>query len=309
VRWKRRNVRGEAVPCGWRLRVMSTVRVCGREFREDEIAEIRGFVIENPSATRRQISRWTCERLQWISPGGRLKEMSCRVALLRLEAMGKVKLPPPLKRGGNRKAYTTEATIPVPPGPLRVALGDLKGLKLRLVEGRKDSRLWNEAIHRFHYLGFGRLPGAQLRYLLEGPSGLLGALGFGASAWKVAPRDRWIGWSDSLRKERLHLIVNNARFLIMPWVQCKNLASWTLAECIRRLASDWQGRYGYRPVLLETFVERDRFAGTCYRAANWVFVGETQGRGKLDRHCRKELPVKLVWVYPLRKDFRSVLCA
>lgn len=288
---------------------MSTIRVCGRGFDEEEIGEIRQFIIENPSCTRRQIATWTCRRVGWSRPNGKLKEMSCRVALLRLEAMGRIQLPPPRKRSGNKKPFTPEATIPVPGEPLRVALADLNGLKLRLVEGPKDSRLWNEAIDRFHYLGYGRLPGAQLRYLLEGQCGLLGALGFGASAWKVAPRDRWIGWSDSLRKERLHLVVNNARFLIIPWVQCKNLASWTLAECMRRLASDWQRRYGYRPILVETFVERERFAGTCYRAANWILLGETQGRGKLDRHWRKERSVKRVWVYPLRKDFRSVLCA
>lgn len=164
-------------------------------------------------------------------------------------------------------------------------------------------------IHRFHYLGYKRLAGAQLRYLLQAEAGLLGAVGFGASAWKVASRDRWIGWSDSQRKGCLHLVVNNLRFLILPWVQSKNLASWTLAACARRLRSDWQKRYGYSPVLLETFVERERFEGTCYKAANWVLLGATEGRGKLDRYCKKELPVKLVYVYPLEKNFRAVLCA
>lgn len=288
---------------------MSTIRVCGREFGEEELDEIRQFVAENPDCNRREIATWTCRRLRWTTPGGKLKEMSCRVALLRLEARGRIQLPRPLMRSGNKKPFTAETTILIPQEPLRIAVGELEGLKLRAVETRKDSRLWNEAIHRFHYLGYGRLPGAQLRYLLEAKAGLLGALGFGASAWKVAARDRWIGWSDSLRKERLHLVVNNARFLLVPWVQCKNLASWTLGECTRRLASDWQRRYGYRPVVLESFVEKDRFGATCYRAANWTLLGETQGRGKLDRYWRKDLPVKLVFAYPLQRDFRKVLCS
>ncbi|MBI4585029.1 MAG: DUF4338 domain-containing protein [Planctomycetes bacterium] len=148
-----------------------------------------------------------------------------------------------------------------------------------------------------------------MRYLIEAGTGLLGVLGFGASAWKVVPRDRWIGWTDRQRQERLHLIVNNARFLILPWVRCRNLASWALSQCARRLPFDWEGRYAYRPVLIETFVERQRFHGTCYKAANWRYLGETQGRGKLDRYWRHELPLKQILVYPLQADWREVLCS
>lgn len=288
---------------------MPAIRVCGRVFTDGELEELRDFVRSHPSACRREIATWTCTRFQWIGPGGKLKEMSCRVALLKLQALGEIRLPPPRKRSGNKKPFRTVATIVVPSRGVVATAGSLDGLRLRMVRSREDSRLWNEAIHRFHYLGYKRLPGAQLRYLVAAEVGLLGAIGFGASAWKVAPRDRWIGWSDAQRKERLHLVVNNGRFLILPWVRCKNLASWTLAACACRIGADWRRRYGYSPVLLETFVQSERFQGTCYRAANWSLVGTTQGRGKLDRYRTNALSVKQIYVYPLVKDFVSVLCA
>jgi hypothetical protein len=169
--------------------------------------------------------------------------------------------------------------------------------------------LWNELIERHHYLRYKPLPGAQLRYLVFSGSHLLAALGFGASAWKVAPRDRWIGWSAEERRHNLHLVVNNARYLILPWIRSPNLASRILAGVARQLPRDWESRYHYSPVLLETFVERERFQGTCYRAANWMHVGHTQGRGKLDRQGQRLLPVKEIFLYPLRRDFRRRLCS
>lgn len=162
-------------------------------------------------------------------------------------------------------------------------------------------------IGRYHYLGYVPLPGAQIRYFIEGNDQILGALGISASAWKVAPRDLFIGWSHEQRQNRLHLIVNNSRFLILPWVRVKYLASSILSLLCRRLASDWQEIYGYRPVLLETFVEQERFQGTCYRASNWIHVGCTQGRGKLDCHKLRQKPVKEIFLFPLAKNFRIVL--
>ena len=288
---------------------LSDVTVCGRLFSQNDLVAIRDLITSRPRACRRDIAKWTCERLRWLTPAGRLKEMSCRVALLRLDAQRLIRLPPPQRRNGNRKPFEPKHTIEVPERSWVCAAGSLGGLCLRRVETPADSRLWNEAIGRFHYLGYKRLPGAQMRYLLQSTLGLLGVLGFGASAWKAAPRDRWIGWSDSQRKARLHLVVNNARFLLLPWVQSKNLASWVLSQCARRLPLDWQLRYGYRPVLLETFVERGRFRGTCYKASNWRYVGDTQGRGKLDRCHAAELPIKQIFVYPLVEDFREALCA
>ena len=150
---------------------------------------------------------------------------------------------------------------------------------------------------------------SQARYFARARGRILAVLGFGAAAWKTAPRDRYIGWTPSQRQARLHLLVNNARFLILPWVRSPNLASRLLAMAARQLTTDWQHRYGYRPVLLETFVETPRFRGTCYKAANWTYLGHTQGRGKLDVHHAATLPKKSIWVYPLAADFRKTLCA
>ena len=169
--------------------------------------------------------------------------------------------------------------------------------------------LWNAYIQRYHYLGHQLLPGAQLRYFVRASGKVIALLGFGASAWKVKARDACIGWTAEQRQRGLHLIVNNARFLILPWVKCRNLASRVLALISRRLAQDWHTRYAYRPVLLETFVEKPRFTGTCYKAANWRYLGDTQGRGKLDTRHQYGEPVKSIWIYPLAHDFRRQLCA
>ena len=177
---------------------------------------------------------------------------------------------------------------------------------LELVE-KRQSAIWNEFIDRYHYLGYTALAGAQLRYFVKSNGGVVALLGFGAAAWKTAARDDYIGWSTQQRKKNLHLIVNNARFLILPWVHSKNLGSKILSLAARRVASDWQSRYNYQPCLLETFVEKKRFCGTCYKAANWICVGDTKGRGKLDVKNEYKLPVKSVWLYPLCRNFRKKL--
>jgi len=287
----------------------SFVKVCGRLFTESDLEAIRNLSAAKPSLTRSEIARRTCARLGWYRADGRLKEMSCRVALLRLQDRGLIHLPPPRNGNGNGRPFRLVCTIPEREKALVCSVRDIDGLAVRPVAGRRDSTLWNEAVGRFHYLGYTPLPGAQMRYLIEGDLGLLGVIGFGASAWKVAARDRWIGWTSEQRVARLDLVVNNARFLILPWIRCTNLASWVLSRCARRLQADWRHRYGHQPVLLETFVECDRFRGSCYRATNWIHVGETQGRGKLDRHHRHSLPVKAVFLYPLQANFREVLCS
>ena len=199
-------------------------------------------------------------------------------------------------------------TAQAEPEPLlEAAVHELGELHLERVE-RQASALWNEYIDRYHYLGYKPLPGAQLRYFAYAGERRVGLLGFGAAAWKTGPRDAWIGWSREQRRRNLGAVVNNARFLVLPWVRVKGLASKLLAMAARGLPEDWAGCYGYRPVLLESFVEVERFAGTCYRAANWLCVGQTQGRGKLGDHRLGQVPIKTVWVYPLAKDFRERLC-
>jgi hypothetical protein len=285
------------------------MRYCGRDFSEADLACIREII--ETGISRNRISMRVCEALAWLKPDGGLKDMSCRVALLRMHRDGVIQLPAPRTRNGNTNAQRaprrTEAGEPQP--PLVAPASALQDLRLELVSDTASSGLWNEYVDRYHYLGYQPLPGAQLRYFARSREGVLGLFGFGAAAWKTAPRDRFIGWSPELRTQRLHLVVNNARFLLLPWVASKHLASKLLGLVARRLAHDWHSRYGYRPVLLETFVEKPRFAGTCYRAANWQYLGDTRGRGKLDTAHQHAVPVKSIWVLPLSPRFRQTLTA
>jgi hypothetical protein len=174
---------------------------------------------------------------------------------------------------------------------------------------QKSCTSWylNFCLIPYHYLGHKPLPGAQLRYFVYSGNQPVALLGFGAAAWQTAPRDCYIGWSHAQREKNLHLIVNNARFLILPWVQSKNLASMILAMAARQLPDDWLVQYNYRPVLMETFVEKQRFEGTCYKAANWRYLGQTKGRGKLGPAGKQSVPIKDLWVYPLKRAFRTHL--
>ena len=286
-----------------------TRRYCGREFSAAELEGIRQLIVQSPLSNRAQLSRLVCQRLNWLKPDGGLKEMSCRVAMLRMQADGWIQLPPPRNTNGNGRAYRRLSSATDPGLPIDQPVDHLRDLRLERVRKKKSSHLWNEYIQRYHYLGYQPLPGAQLRYMAVSQGQVLALLGFGAAAWKVAPRDRWIGWSQRARKQHLFLVINNARFLILPWIRCPNLASKLLAMAARQIPEDWQQRYGYKPLLLETFVQTSRFRGTCYRAANWIHVGQTQGRGKLDSKHQAPLPVKDIWLYPLEKNFRNSLCS
>jgi hypothetical protein len=291
-----------------RCRTARPREYCGRKFTAKELARIAALCAE-PGTTRRAISLKVCKALKWRKADGGLKQMSCRVALLRMHKDGLIELPAPLHRDSNAAARrgTVRTKEAEPKEPMCVGTSQLRSLQLELVATSEQSALWNEYIDRYHYLGYQPLPGAQLRYFARADQGVLALLGFGAAAWKTAPRDLFIGWTADQRKANLHLVVNNARFLILPWVQSKNLASKLLSLAARRLPDDWQIRYGYRPVLLETFVENGRFLGTCYRAANWRYLGNTKGRGKLDATRARALPIKSIWVYPLSPRFADIL--
>jgi hypothetical protein len=287
----------------------SSYRYCGRVFTCKEIDLIRQLIAGEPKHNRVQLSKVVCEQFQWLRPDGRLKDMSCRVAMLRMHRDGLICLPAPQSKNGNGKNRPKISSLSDPRKSISLPAGQLGNLLFRPVSIQKDSTLWNELIERYHYLGHKPLPGAQIRYLVFSSShNLLAALGFGAAAWKVAPRDTFIGWSPQQRIANLHRIVNNARFLILPWVTSKNLASRILSGVAKQLPLDWHSRYNYTPVLLETFVQKNRFQGTCYRAANWSLLGQTQGRGKLDRYNKRPLPIKDIFVYPLNKSFKNILC-
>ncbi|MCF8038392.1 MAG: DUF4338 domain-containing protein [Desulfohalobiaceae bacterium] len=286
-----------------------TYRYCGREFTQREIDRIQSLAFENPAQTRTEFSKRVCELLNWYKPDGGLKDMSCRVALSRMYDDGLVLLPGSRYQPGRKKTYKTQKTKATDPAdPVNEPVDRLQDLVFRQVSGQKDSKLWNEYIDRYHYLGYKPLAGAQLRYFVSSQDQLLALLGFGAAAWTIADRDRHIGWTNKQREQNLHLVVNNARFLILPWVQSKNLASKILAKATQRLPGDWLKRYRYQPVLMETFVQQDRYQGVSYKAANWIKVGQTKGRGKLDQDNNARIPIKDIWLYPLHRNFKTILC-
>ena len=283
------------------------MRYCGRDFTPTEIDLIREL-LTMPQMNRACLSREVCERLGWRRENGGLKDMSCRVALLRMRSDGLITLPPPR----NPKPVAYRSYPPIEPAvlePVTIPNINLATLTVDPVLTRADSLLWNAYMERHHYLGHQLMPGAQLRYFVRAAGHIVAALGFGASAWNIKPRDQIIGWTRDQRQRNLHLTVNNARFLILPWIHRKNLASRILALVSRRLPDDWQARYAYRPVLLETFVEKPRFTGTCYKAANWRHLGDTQGRGKLDVRHRNAQPIKSIWIFPLTRHLQRQLCS
>ena len=287
------------------------VRYCGRDFPEAALERIRALLAQRrPRLSRTALSRAVCEALDWRKPDGGLKDMSARVALLRMERDGLLTLPPPLQpRSRPRPPRPSPRTDPPSRASRPVSLAAARPLRLSALRPRDPrSRLWNEYIQRYHYLGYKPLPGAQLRYFAHAADGLpLALLGFGAAAWKTAPRDRFIGWDPATRQRNLPLVVNHARYLILPWVRVPRLASHLLARVARQLPADWLRRYRIRPVLLETFCETPRFQGTCYRAANWIHLGQTQGRGKLDARHQYSQPVKNIFVKPLCPHWQAIL--
>ena len=266
------------------------------------------MIRESPTANRAALSRSVADAFAWRMADGRPKEMSCRVAMLKMERAGLIQLPAPIHRP-SRTVAVFESAASDPQPLLDVALSALSDLRLELVAPGPSLRLWNEFVARYHYLGYAPMAGAQLRYFIRDGDRVLGAMGFGAAAWKVAARDQHIGWSPATREKRLHLVVNQTRFLILPWVRCQNLATRTLKLALARLGGDWMARYSYRPVLVETFVDATRYLGTCYKAGNWACVGDTRGRSKYDRFHAGKSPVKSIWLMPLRRDFRAVLTA
>ncbi|MFH1125224.1 MAG: DUF4338 domain-containing protein [Pseudomonadota bacterium] len=281
-------------------------RYCGRDFTAEELETVGHIIADHPKHNRAHISRLVCQALGWYKPDGSLKDMSCRVALLRMQEDGLLTLPKPQHDQKIRRPRIplTDATAPKP--CIDAPVQALCDLHLDLVADSKDSNLWREYIHRYHYLGYTPLPGAQLRYTARANGDVVALLGFGAAAWTTAARDSFIGWTHEQRQKNLHLVVNNARFLVLPWIKSKNLASKLLSMAAKRLGDDWQTHYGYRPVLIETFVETGSFRGTCYKSANWICVGQTKGRGKLLNS--PILPKKDIWLYPLTPAFRDALC-
>jgi hypothetical protein len=286
-------------------------KFCGQIVSQEQLDEITEIIETFPNLSRTELASTICELFSWKRCNGKLKTVECRQFLERLDRKRGIKLPASrkqfVKKSATRVYQTQKADIQP---SISVALKQLLPLKLIRVKDQKQRQLWYEYIDRYHYLGY-QLPfGAQLRYFIhsDATGDVLGCFQFSSPAWKMAPRDRWIGWSDQQRKVNLQKIINNSRFLIFPWVKVKNLASSVLALAVKTVPQDWQRIYGYRPVLMETLVDGKRFKGTCYKAANWIHMGKTTGRGRMDRGNQKQgAAVKDIYVYPLTFEFRQQL--
>jgi Domain of unknown function (DUF4338) len=292
---------------------LASLTFCGRRFSISELEMIREVASDCHALSLTEISRTVSELLDWKRPNGKLKNHECRLLLEQLRDRGVVSLPAlqPLGRRGARRPRLTSRSDPQP--QITGSAGEFEPLRLTLVgaEDKQDLGLWTEYLERYHYLGHRMPMGASLRYLVRSPHGarpVLACLLWSSPAWKIAARDRWIGWSAPQRARNLPFIVNNSRFLLLPWVRVKGLASKILARCARQLPRDWEQRYGYRPLLLETLVEEERFRGTCYRAANWIALGRTRGRGRMDRDHQAPRRPKLLFVYPLCHHVPQRLC-
>lgn len=281
---------------------------CGRLFSPSELQLMCDIAAQFSALGVTEIARTICELLEWKRPNGGLKNHECRLLLEQLAAQGTLTLPV-LRRLGGRGPRRIVVTAPdSEPMPVECAVGECE-LQLSLVQGKAESRKWREWVERHHYLGC-RVPfGAHLRYFVRDRGREVACLLWNSPAWKMQPRDAWIGWNDQQRRRHLQWIVSNGRFLILPWVRVKGLASKILALSARQMPGDWERCYGYHPLLLETLVDTTRFRGTCYLAANWIHVGQTTGRGRMDRaHQAHGQAVKDIYVYPLTHDVRRRLC-
>lgn len=292
------------------------LRIQGRDWDVEQLDFIRSLIAKNPRWSRRRISIELCQELNWRGVDGSLKDMSARLFLGKLNERKLIQLPPRQARGGRHVPHLLRESPPElfdlcgQPEPIEQSLAGLRPLEVILAQARTpQANAFITYLHRHHYLGFGGVTGQNLRYLIRDCQGRdLACMLFGAAAWKIEARDSFIGWNAGVRQTRLGLITNNTRFLILPHVRVPHLASHLLGLIMRRLRKDWFNKYQCAPVLAETFVERDRFAGTCYRAANWLCVGQTRGRGRGDRHNLRAVPVKEIFLYPLCTDFKRRMC-
>ena len=284
--------------------------VQGRTLSTEDIVFIRQLISDHPEWHRTRLSQEVCRCWSWINGQGHFKDMAARSLLRKLDAKGLIRLPAPVRSANNAFRHQSDSLIHVDQIPITDGLSEIAPIRVVCVQEPSHARLFRGLLQAHHYLGYSGPVGENLRYLVfdreERP---LACLLFGAPAWRVADRDRFIGWNDAARKQGLSRIANNMRFLILPWVRVEHLASHLLGQVRRRLSADWLNKYGHPIDLLETFVEEDRFRGTCYAASNWIRVGQTTGRSRNDRHKRLQVPVKSVWLYPLGKHFRSRLCS
>lgn len=284
------------------------IKYQGKVATTDDVEFIKRFIAENPHDSRRSLSKKLCEVWNWVQPNGALRDMVCRGFLLQLHRAGYIKLPqskftpnnPFVNRGSPPKVAIDQTSI-------CSTLSKIQPLEIRQVRRTSFEKLFNSLVAQHHYLGYCHPVGEHLKYIVFAEGRPIACLSWSSAPRHIGCRDRFIGWSADIRKKNLHLIAYNIRFLILRWVRVPYLASHILGRIAKVLPVDWQRVYNHRIYFLETFVDTERFKGTCYKAANWIYLGNTTGRGKNDQTHKANRSIKAVWGYPLSRDFREVL--
>jgi hypothetical protein len=288
----------------------TVIRYRGKTVGAAELAGIRQLIADHPRASRRQLSTHLCRAWNWVQPNGVLKTMVCRGLMLQLHRSGFITLPPKRRQPANplaqRRRPSADA-LPLRWEPLPPSLAQLGPLELRPVRRTPEEKLFDGLLAQYHYLASTQPVGEHLKYLVWARGTPLACLAWSSAPRHLEPRDQFIGWTAEQRRDRLHLLAYNTRYLILPWARVPHLASHLLARMARVLSADWQRLYAHPIYWLETFIDPARFTSTCYRAANWIYLGRTTGRGKDDQTNRSHLPLKELWGYPLVPDFRPQL--
>ena len=293
----------------WLRENLGPIIQCGREITGEELDEIQDTVRLFPALSRWELAQTICEHLGWITASGGYKTDACLKLLSGLEGKGRLRLPPKRTISPQRHAPIALTSRTGPRAEIGGSVREVAPVRVEVVNGRETTALWNEYVSRYHYLGYKRPFGCSLSYFVESPHGLLGCLMFQGAAKALRARDAWIGWTQPQRLRNLPWVINNSRFLILPWVKVKNLGSHILGQTLRRIRDDWQERWGYRPLVAETFVDPQRYEGCSYKAANWHYLGMTTGKGLPRKATRYTTTPKKIFVRPLVTDFRALLCS
>lgn len=284
------------------------LRYRGREVDTQDVAFIQALIDECPGASRRALSKILCERWGWVQPNGQLRDMVCRGLMLALHRAGHIELPPVRCRPPNNVvAHHRPKRVAVDDRALQTQLAELQPLTIHQVRATPQERVFDALLEGYHYLGYTRPVGEHLKYLVAVKDRPIACFAWSSAPRHLGPRDRFIGWSATARRQNIRFLAYNSRFLILPWVRVPHLASHLLGRLARRLSADWQQRYGHPIYYLESFVDPGRFRGTCYRAANWQFLGLTQGLGKDATSKKPNRPRKEILGYPLTRQFRQLL--
>lgn len=287
----------------------NTLKVQGRFLTLDDIEFMHQYIKDHPSWSRRRLSIEICKQWDWRNAKGDIKDMACRSMMLKLDKLGHINLPPRRQKPSNRMVQKKIPWIPHTQTPIECYLKGIQPLRIETIHQQKQyDDLFSCLMSEYHYLGYKGVVGENIKYIIfDKEDRPVSCFLFGSSAWKTQDRDRYIGWDKETRERMLNYTTNNMRFLILPWVHIPHLASHILGRVSRRINLDWLDKYGHEIYMLETFVERDRFQGTCYKAANWICVGKTKGRSRNDRYSKLKVPVKDVYIYPLTSNFKDRL--